>query len=543
MPIRLLLLLAFLWVPTIYKATSIQHVENILTTYPDSALRILNDNLPKIDENNFEELAKSNYLMGKIFYNSGLFYKSMILFQNAENYIKKTKNHALYAEIKVAASKTAYYLNQIDLAFKQLTEAEKYLIQHQQTIELADIYSALGRLYEKKLNYKQSIILQIKALQIYTSQNNKNGIALVYNSIGTIYEDLNKHDSAFYYFVKAAKINEVLQNYDELVININNIGDSYRKRNLLDSAIYYSTKALELAKQKNFTYQESTALRDLAKINVLKQNFSAAYEFETESRKVYEEVYNRDLNEQVALMQTLYEVEEQKSVIKNLEDAKKLQRNVNWAIIITVFSILIAVILFFSKKRSDWKISQKLLENQKKIAENEKEILQSEESRLQLELKHKKLEEQFLNSEYYSLQKELLARMMQNIEKDKLLENLKAELKEIQLNPKENLDFKLKMSIKKINDTLNDNYIWDDFIKYFEGLNHDFIQKIKFIAPDITSSELKLCILIKQNLQSDKIASILNINKESLRVSKYRLKKKLKINSEESLTNFLLSIK
>ena len=410
---KILLLLCLLFIPFVQKATSIQHLENIISTYPDSALRILNNYLPKIDENNHEELAKSNYLMGKIFYNSGLFYKSMILFKTAENYIKKTKNHSLYTEIKVAESKTAYYLNQINLAFKELTVAEKYLIKHNQTIQLADIYSALGRLHEKKLNYKQSIQLQKKALNIYTKQNNKNGIALVYNSIGTIYEDLNKHDSAFYYFVKAAKINEVLQNYDELVININNIGDSYRKRNLLDSAIYFSSKALELAKQKNFKYQESTALRDLAKINVLKQNFSAAYQFETESRKVYEEVYNSDLNEQVALMQTLYEVEEQKTVIKNLEEAKRLQRNVNWAIIITVLSILIALILFFSKKRNDWKISQKLLENQKKIAENEKEILQSQESRLQLELKHKKLEEQFLNSEYYSLQKELLARMMQ----------------------------------------------------------------------------------------------------------------------------------
>jgi tetratricopeptide (TPR) repeat protein len=518
------------------------HYEAFLVSYPDSALKLLNKELRSDVPKDKRTEAEIQFLMGQIFYNSGLFYKSLLQFQEAEKLALLSDDVTLLSEIKVESSKTYYYLKQPETALLKLRETEQILKNVKLSDKLADVYTAMGRIYEKKGDFDTSLSYQYRALKIYQKFKNQKGIAMTYNSIGTVYEDKEMHDSAFYFFNAAYLINKGLENYDQLIINLNNIGDSYRKRGIMDSAILYSNLALDLAKKKGFKYQVSTVLRDLAKAYLLLNNFEKAYEYEHESRNIYNEIYSKDLNEQIALLQTLYEVDAKNEQIYTLEKEQKLQRNVNIAVIIAVIALLVSLSLLFSRQRLKWKAKQRMFENEMKIAESRKEFLESEEKRLSIELKHKKLEEQYLNSEYYALQKEFTARMMQSVEKDNLIKEIQNRLTQIIEKPKDNVQFEIIKAVRMIEQNSANNTFWDDFLQHYDFLNFAFIEKLKKLSPEITQSEIKVCALIRQNLPSEKIASILNISKESLRVSKYRIKKKLNIGTDVKLSSFLLTI-
>jgi AraC family transcriptional regulator, chitin signaling transcriptional activator len=65
----------------------------------------------------------------------------------------------------------------------------------------------------------------------------------------------------------------------------------------------------------------------------------------------------------------------------------------------------------------------------------------------------------------------------------------------------------------------------------------DFSQRLKGKYPALTDYESQLIQLIRMNLSSKEIAVLLDITPHSVNVSRYRLRKKLNIKKEDSLTD------
>ncbi len=82
--------------------------------------------------------------------------------------------------------------------------------------------------------------------------------------------------------------------------------------------------------------------------------------------------------------------------------------------------------------------------------------------------------------------------------------------------------------------------LWEDFFFLFEKVNPVFLQHLKS-KYDLTQYELKLCTFTRMNLSNKEIARILHVNHNSINVSMFRLKKKLKLPNDVSAANFLQS--
>ena len=70
-------------------------------------------------------------------------------------------------------------------------------------------------------------------------------------------------------------------------------------------------------------------------------------------------------------------------------------------------------------------------------------------------------------------------------------------------------------------------------------MHNDFDNKIKAIAEDISEKEIRLASFLRMNLTTKEIASMLNVLPDSVLKSKYRLKKKLSLNKEQDLNEYL----
>ncbi|MCB0471413.1 MAG: hypothetical protein KDC51_13280, partial [Flavobacteriaceae bacterium] len=69
---------------------------------------------------------------------------------------------------------------------------------------------------------------------------------------------------------------------------------------------------------------------------------------------------------------------------------------------------------------------------------------------------------------------------------------------------------------------------------FFDFLNKNF--------PELTNNDLKACAYIRMNLSSKEVASLTNVSPKSVTMHRYRLKKKLNLDTEDSLKNFLFNI-
>lgn len=141
-----------------------------------------------------------------------------------------------------------------------------------------------------------------------------------------------------------------------------------------------------------------------------------------------------------------------------------------------------------------------------------------------------------LNQDIESKNRELTISKMSIIKKNELLNNIKKELK--------NGDGEKHINsvIRLIDKNLNDSNDWGIFVEAFNNTDKGFLDKIKSLHPDLTPNDLRFCVYLRMNLTSKEIAPLLNISVKSVETKRYRLRKRMKLDHEESLVNYILGL-
>ena len=83
---------------------------------------------------------------------------------------------------------------------------------------------------------------------------------------------------------------------------------------------------------------------------------------------------------------------------------------------------------------------------------------------------------------------------------------------------------------------------WEEFKLYFEKVHHDFFSALKYNFPDLTNADLKLCSLSRLNFNIKETANIFGVSPDSIKKSRYRLRKKLSMGTNDDLLEFLMKI-
>jgi DNA-binding NarL/FixJ family response regulator len=78
-----------------------------------------------------------------------------------------------------------------------------------------------------------------------------------------------------------------------------------------------------------------------------------------------------------------------------------------------------------------------------------------------------------------------------------------------------------------------------EFYMRVEDIHKDFHLKLKSSFPNLTEFEKRLAGLLRLNLSTKEMAALLNISPKSVEVARYRLKKKLQLNKDQALHDFI----
>ena len=155
-------------------------------------------------------------------------------------------------------------------------------------------------------------------------------------------------------------------------------------------------------------------------------------------------------------------------------------------------------------------------------------------------MKRNRLAKEKLDAELDFKKKELTSHALHLAQKNEVLEDLKQKAEILRANENEQNGY--RQLIRTINFNLQDDNNWENFKRYFEQVHKNFNSIVKSKYPEITSNELRLMALLKMNLSSKEIANILNVSNEGIKKARYRLRKKMNINSEESLEDQILKL-
>lgn len=139
--------------------------------------------------------------------------------------------------------------------------------------------------------------------------------------------------------------------------------------------------------------------------------------------------------------------------------------------------------------------------------------------------------------------KELANSAINLVQKNKQFNKIKVEMLKIQSELKEELmRSRIDMIIRKIDKETSNDESWSIFETNFEQVHEDFLKRIRERHPDISPKELKLAAYLRMNISSKEIATLMNITTRGVEISRYRLRRKCKLDRNQNLTDYILSV-
>ncbi|WP_348078385.1 triple tyrosine motif-containing protein [Flavobacterium circumlabens] len=197
-----------------------------------------------------------------------------------------------------------------------------------------------------------------------------------------------------------------------------------------------------------------------------------------------------------------------------------------------IYFLLILVLAYFINK-SYRNFYQKQKE---KLIEENNLLLEIKE--LENEQQLMKLRNEQLSQDVDNKNRELAVSTMSLNSKNELLAFIKEDLKKTTQDDSKNI----KSVIRTINDNITEEDSWKIFKEAFDSADKDFLKRIKQIHPLLTPNDLRLCAYLRLNLSSKEIAPLFNISVRSVEIKRYRLRKKMDLQHEIGLVEYILAV-
>lgn len=360
---------------------------------------------------------------------------------------------------------------------------------------------------EKVLNYPTKIDLPLY-------------YATLYNNLGIIYWELNKRDEAFDFYDKAFKIREELGDEWGIGILYFNIGKCYFLEDNYDEALKALILAKEISGKTSNLKIEMYATDYLARLYKRQKDYTQSIEMLEKSYVLKDSLNNSDKVNDLIQIEMKYLLEKQiwESELKQEILVGQKERNVMVVIFVSVllFFLLLLVFLLYNNQR---------IKNKKNLLEQESLSLQNEN----LELKNQQLKQTLENKT-----KELNSHMKYLLKKNEFVTEIIENVSDIKETDNKNID----KAMEVIKGNLETS-VWNEFNLIFQNLHQDFYQKLYEAHNNLTPNEKRLCAFIKLNLSTKEISSITFQSTKSIEIARSRLRKKLGLNRDESLSLYL----
>ncbi len=483
-------------------------------------------NLDTTDPLMLERYAKKALLMAEdIDYQKGMAYGHQLIGMSAE--IRNEYEQAVRE-----------YL----LAYDKLNQIDEELAAARVSVNIGNVYDMLNNMALAK-SYMQGAITVIERLGNEATLNQ----ALL--NLGVVYFNEEQYDSSEYYFDMVRNYRESIDDRSGLAIihlNLANVyeiqGEMEQAKNayflakeyvdpndLLLSNIYcgignilllltndrqgleYLDSCRQIAIDNDLAYEEMTAVNYYREHYERLGDLTAAYPYLLEEYQMEGDIRGEQVQKEVEVMRLQYDSEKKARELAELSAERVEQENY----LLVVGGGLVLITLIAS-------ITIILLRIRVRYEQRKTQLIQQE-----LDHKTQELTSYTLN---FIQKNELLAELTEKVNQLKSSSDVKATSADKGLTQLGNL----------IQNSMRIDQDWENFRRMFEDIHPDFNYRLKTAYPDLGNAELKLCALLRLNLNLKESSKILGISSDSVKTARSRLRKKLGLSTEENLVDFLI---
>jgi DNA-binding CsgD family transcriptional regulator len=205
---------------------------------------------------------------------------------------------------------------------------------------------------------------------------------------------------------------------------------------------------------------------------------------------------------------------------------------------VSVIALLFCAFVLLDRK---YQREQQLMALKQKKELNKK---QNELTQLTLQSQEEinRLQHEKLESELRHMNSELGTSTMHLLNKNEFITGVKTNLTHIiKKSSNDEVKKELLQITKDIENNISADSDWEQFQYHFDRVHGDFSTRFKVAFPALSPQEIKLSAYLRMNLSSKEIAQLLNISIRGVEISRYRLRKKLHLERNTNLQDFILN--
>jgi len=532
-------------------------------------------------------------------------YSNLSQYDSAQYYIEKTLQLAKSTNnlVQQSISKHSMVIMEIDRgnfekAMKLNKENISFNHEIKDTLRLAMSYETESSIFTEKGQYLLALKSVVKSLDVYEDLKDSIRIADVFNKIAIIENSLENFDSSIQNSKKALKIYEDYEDIEYQSVILNILGISYKSNREFEIAKEYFNKSMEISKINGYTTIYLVSLAHLTDVyletidnekakKLIEEGIKISTDLESKRMVFYfnmrlatyykntggfdkglallDDLIKEFPNEKEYLI-SAYKIKSEifrkqnryKSALENYERYKTIQDSTSKKTNISKINEL-RIIHQTEQKEAALALQEEEIKTLNVQANNDKLtktlygggtvaglalsglLFFGFRQRMKKNKIEREKQEEIYKQEIVFKQKELASQTLHLVQKNTFLQDLKDNLEKLKNSPEKfKMEFRrIVMLLKKENAGDKD---WEVFKSYFSEVHNNFDNKLKAINTDISEKDLRLASFIKMNLSTKEIAAILNVLPQSVLTSKYRLKKKLGIDKETDVYNFLMKI-
>lgn len=499
--------------------------------------------------------------------------QSAILTERVLNQLNEhnATNHNLYIEALSILGRSYDLQGDFDLGIQVYHDALD-LCNPSDKRKIALINLRLCSLYRCLKDFSKSFEFIEIATSMYKALGDSSGIAQCYNSRGLIHTTLDENKEAEKYFLHALEINRKINDTKSVAANLNNLclyaGNSEDKIKLLEEAISinrsknaywalgenYNNMGMQYFYARNYNIALSMldkAMGYAQQINA-KELICDNYRYKSwiyDSLHHYEKAYTNflklyEMEQQVQSEKNLRNIERSMSQKALLKKAGQIQlmdqmhkneklRN-SFIFSVSVFILGLFSLSIFWKRDKDRKRSE--------LYRTKLELEQSNSELLKLKL-HQEEEEKHKMESKLSTNKRDLTNFAYYIQsRNEMLSKIKNQIKEAY-----RMDHSLIYShLRGISAFIGQYEKADEnkllVVSEIEQYNDDFIKRLDQKHPDLTKSERQLSTFLRIDLSTKEISLMTGSNIKAINMARYRLRKRLNLNPDDSISDYLQNI-
>jgi tetratricopeptide (TPR) repeat protein len=418
-------------------------------------------------------------------------------------------------------------LDEIDKALEYQFRVLK-LIKDQKLPILVDSYNNIGLSYKMLGKTDSAKYYFTIAIETADKLAIKDKYCLALNNMGTLYYEAKEFNHAYELFLEALKISEEIGDLRATAFYQNNIASTYIETGKFEQATEKAYSSLKIALSLDAKNEITESYKILAEGNYRIGLYKEAFDYLKLFNVYNDTLINENAIKEITKLKNRFELSEKEKEIKiknqKIELYKKNEKisrlNRMSLLFVIIFLVVIAFLIILYQRRR--------LKKNKLLQEKESALMTERLRNADLERKHLETELEYKNQEITNF-------AIHIVEKNEFLEKLKSIAEQ---NP-ESESVQLKSLISQ-NLTIEKER--EEFRAQVEQINEGFFLKLNEQFPGLNKNESRLAALLRLNLSSKEISTLLNISPSSVDMNRHRLRKKINLDADVVMSDFFKTI-